>query len=80
MNRRKVFLTRNDKGYLVKASKVNAPLNSFCCMLIGFCVRVWSTEAAQKDEDILEALLSLYSSELGRATFLILSTIPERLR
>lgn len=29
--------------------------------------------AAQKDEDILEALLSLYSSELGRATSLLLS-------
>lgn len=34
----------------------------------------------KKDEDILEGLLSLYSSELGRATSLLLSTIPERLR
>lgn len=80
MSRRKVFLTRNDNGYLVKASKKNAPLNSFHCMLIGFCVRVWSVEAAQKDEDILEGLLSLYSSEFGRSTSLFSSTIPERLR
>lgn len=48
MSRRKAFLTRNDKGYLVKAPKKNAPLNSFHCMLIGFCVRVWAVEAAQK--------------------------------
>lgn len=76
MSRRKAFLTRNDKGYLVKASKKKAPLNSFRCMLIGFCVRVWPVEVAQKDEDILKGLFSLDSSELGRATSLLLSTIP----
>lgn len=38
MSRIKVFLTRNDKGYLVKASKKNGPLNSFNFVLIGLCV------------------------------------------
>lgn len=37
-------------------------------------------EAAQKDEDILEGLLSLYCSELGRITSLLFSTVPERKR
>lgn len=80
MSRRKVILTRNDKGYLIKASRKNAPLNSFHCILMGFCVSVWSVEAAQKDRDTLEGLLSLYSSDRGRATSLLVSTIPERLR
>lgn len=47
---------------------------------MGFCLIVLSVEAAQKDGDTLEGLLSLYSSDLGRATSLLLSTIPERLR
>lgn len=34
----KVFMTKKDKKYLAKASKKNAPPNSFNCVLIGLCV------------------------------------------
>lgn len=59
----------------------NAPLNSFNCVLIELCQhpknRAWSVEAAQRDVGILEGCLSLFYSELGRATSLLLSTVPE---
>lgn len=53
MSRRKVFLTRNGEGYLVKASEKNAPVNSFNCTAMALCrraseSRVWSVEALQK--------------------------------
>lgn len=37
MSRRKMFLTRNGEGYLVKASEKNAPLNSFNCIAMALC-------------------------------------------